>query len=121
MSILVLLKYKMWLVVANNRMVLKCSCVYLSVNDPCRNHGVCVPPTAAGNPPSCVCLDGYEGRFCEIDINECFTQEITCSGKGAVIQFYPFLSECSAATSFTVKRSFTATNFTVNLQDKLTT
>ncbi len=57
----------------------------VSVRDPCRNGGACVLPNRPllpGEVPQCVCLDGFEGRFCEIDINECWINQNPCNGRG---------------------------------------
>ena len=41
---------------------------YNCVGDPCKNGGRCLD---GANTYSCVCPEGYNGRQCENDINEC--------------------------------------------------
>eukprot|EP00794_Sanderia_malayensis_P020113 gene20113-22084_t len=43
-------------------------------NPQCQNNGVCIGPNR------CKCRKGFEGRFCQLDVNECLTPEVTgCS------------------------------------------
>ena len=51
-------------------------CLSQSIN--C-NHGVCVDGDGVG---ICDCASGYTGQFCEVDVNECETMNIRCSGNG---------------------------------------
>lgn len=50
------------------------------VADPCKNDGICLSDVAT---PICDCKEGYGGRYCEININEC--DSIPCQNNGSCL------------------------------------
>ncbi len=56
----------------------------ISVEDPCRNNGICIypEPEIPGQLPRCQCLPGFYGDICEFDVNECQVRRINCNNRG---------------------------------------
>lgn len=71
-----------------------CDYAYCLVEQ-CKNGGECI----ADDPPECRCQPGYEGKYCEIDIDECATTP--CQNNATCIDLIAdYKCDCSG-TGFT--------------------
>ena len=41
------------------------------VDNPCVNGALCVEPSATGEQATCICLEGFRGARCAVNIDEC--------------------------------------------------
>ncbi|XP_071493021.1 uncharacterized protein [Diadema antillarum] len=63
-------------------------------SDPCQNNGTCQQDLASYT-FTCVCLPGFEGVTCEININDCALHGVTCANGGTCVDLLEdFRCEC---------------------------
>ncbi len=69
----------------------------VSVEDPCRNNGICIypEPEIPGQLPRCQCLPGFYGDICEFDVNECQVRRINCNNRGESFGLLSTLCLCT--------------------------
>eukprot|EP00079_Xenopus_tropicalis_P036114 XP_017949885.1 PREDICTED: mucin-4-like [Xenopus tropicalis] len=64
--------------------------IYQCLSSPCRNGATC---TIMGNSFSCLCLPGYTGKLCQIDIDDCASNPC-CNGGVCIDRVNNFSCQC---------------------------
>lgn len=77
----------------------ECQWIDACTSQPCANGSTC---TVSGNKFSCVCLSGYTGQKCEIDVNECATPGL-CQHGGTCVNL-PGSYRCQCKPGYTGHR-----------------
>lgn len=76
-----------------------CQWIDACTSQPCANGSTC---TVSGNKFSCICLSGYTGQKCEIDVNECATSGL-CQHGGTCVNV-PGSYRCQCKPGYTGHR-----------------
>ena len=76
-----------------------CQWIDACTSQPCANGSTC---TVSGNKFSCICLSGYTGQKCEIDVNECATPGL-CQHGGTCVNL-PGSYRCQCKPGYTGHR-----------------